>query len=139
MAVICLITNFTSQRFNMLKIVHSRILRKLLLTMLIVVSVSLSYAYDYDYNFFDGKAKFVKLYPNPATSFVNFEFSNTTDKSNSIEIFSFTGKKMYEQKLNGDNRITVTLSNDYYRGLYLYKLRDKSGNIIESGKFQVVK
>ena len=134
-----LITNFTLQRFDMLKIVHSRILRKLLIAMLIVVSVSVAYAYDYDYNSFDGKAKFVKLYPNPATSFVNFEFVNTTDKSSTIEIFSFTGKKMYEQKLNGDSKITVTLSNDYYRGLYLYKLRDRSGNIIESGKFQVIK
>jgi hypothetical protein len=28
---------------------------------------------------------------------------------------------------------------DFYRGIYVYQLRDKEGNIIESGKFQVVK
>ncbi len=27
----------------------------------------------------------------------------------------------------------------FYRGMYFYQLRDKEGNIIESGKFQVVK
>ena len=56
----------------MAKIVHNQKLRKLIITLLVVVSVSLTYAYDYDYNFFDGKARLVKLYPNPATSFVNF-------------------------------------------------------------------
>ena len=122
----------------MAKIVHKSLFRKILVTMLVVMSVWVVYAYDYNFNSFDGKTKFVKLYPNPATSFVNFEFANA-NKSNSIEIFSFSGKKMYDQKIAGANKITVILNNEYYRGLYLYKLRDKSGNIIESGKFQVVK
>ncbi len=37
-----------------------------------------------------------------------------------------------------DQKITISLT-DYYRGLYIFQLRDKQGNIIESGKFQVVK
>lgn len=28
---------------------------------------------------------------------------------------------------------------DFYRGIYVYQLRDKDGKIIDSGKFQVVK
>ncbi len=28
---------------------------------------------------------------------------------------------------------------DFYRGIYVYQLRDKEGKIIESGKFQIVK
>jgi len=28
---------------------------------------------------------------------------------------------------------------EFYRGIYVYQLRDKEGKIIESGKFQVVK
>jgi hypothetical protein len=37
-----------------------------------------------------------------------------------------------------DQKITVSLT-DFYRGVYVFQLRDKQGNIIESGKFQVVK
>lgn len=79
----------------------------------------------------------VKCYPNPATSFVNFEFTNGVDKNNTIQVFSFVGKKMTELPVNA-NKITVTLT-DYYRGIYVFQLRDKGGNIIESGKFSVVK
>lgn len=35
-------------------------------------------------------------------------------------------------------RINMPLE-DFYRGIYVYQLRDKDGKIIESGKFQVVK
>jgi len=34
---------------------------------------------------------------------------------------------------------TVLTLEDFYRGIYVYQLRDKDGKIIESGKFQVVK
>ena len=35
-------------------------------------------------------------------------------------------------------RLTMPLD-DFYRGIYVYQLRDKDGKIIDSGKFQVVK
>ena len=79
----------------------------------------------------------IKCYPNPATSFVNFEFPKDVDKSNTLLVFSFVGKKMAEIPVN-NNKLTVTL-NDYYRGVYVYQLRDKGGNIVESGKFSVIK
>lgn len=82
-------------------------------------------------------AQVVKCYPNPATSFVNFEFPKNIDKSNNLLVFSFVGKKMTEVPVN-DSKITVVL-NDYYRGVYVYQLRDKGGNIVESGKFSVIK
>jgi len=47
------------------------------------------------------------------------------------------GKKVYELK-NMPSRININLE-DFYRGIYIYQLRNKNGNIIESGKFQVVK
>ncbi len=82
----------------------------------------------------------VKCYPNPATSFVNFEFPKNLDKTNTLFVFSFVGKKMTEVPLSNvnNNIITITLT-DYYRGLYVFQLRDKGGNIIESGKFSVNK
>lgn len=81
--------------------------------------------------------KAVKLYPNPASSFVNFEFDKRYDPSNTISIFNFIGKKVADVKVT-DQKVTVSLT-DYYRGVYIYQLRDKQGNILSSGKFQVTK
>ena len=82
-------------------------------------------------------AQVIKCYPNPATSFVNFEFPKNIDKTNTLLVFSFVGKKMTEVPVS-INKITVTLTN-YYRGVYVFQLRDKGGNIVESGKFSVIK
>lgn len=81
--------------------------------------------------------KTVKFYPNPATSFINFQFSENYNDSYTLVIFNFIGKKVEDLKVT-DQKITVSLT-DFYRGVYIFQLRDKQGNIIESGKFQVVK
>ena len=81
--------------------------------------------------------KTVKFYPNPAVSFINFEFTKNYDNSYSLEIFNFLGKKVEDLKIS-EQKITVSLT-DFYRGVYIFQLRDKQGSIIESGKFQVVK
>ena len=81
--------------------------------------------------------KTVKFYPNPASSFINFEFTENYNDSYTIVIFNFIGKKVEDLKVT-DQKITVSLAN-FYRGIYVFQLRDKQGNIIESGKFQVVK
>jgi hypothetical protein len=47
------------------------------------------------------------------------------------------GKKIIEIK-NTPSRINLNLV-DFFRGIYIYQLRDKNGNIMETGKFQVVK
>ena len=79
----------------------------------------------------------IKFYPNPATAVINFDFQKGYDASFSLLIFNFMGKKVYELK-NTPSRININLE-DFYRGIYIYQLRNKNGNIIESGKFQVVK
>ena len=81
--------------------------------------------------------KTVKFYPNPAVSFINFEFEKNYSKSYSLLIYNFIGKKMVEIKVS-DQKINVPLT-DFYRGVYIFQLRDKQGNIIEAGKFQVSK
>ena len=83
------------------------------------------------------KGEIIKCYPNPATSFVNFEFDKNIDKSYVLQVYSFVGKKMVETPVS-NSKITVTL-NDFNRGLYVYQLRDKSGQTVMAGKFQVVK
>ncbi len=82
-------------------------------------------------------AKLIKPYPIPATTSVNFDFLYGYDKSFSVQIYNFMGKQIMEVK-NVLPRINVPLD-DFYRGIYVYQLRDKEGKIIESGKFQVVK
>jgi hypothetical protein len=83
------------------------------------------------------KSKIVSFYPNPASSFINFEFSKSLEKGYTIQMYNFIGRKVLELPVSG-NKITVTLDG-YYRGIYIFQLRDKSGKIIESGKFQIVK
>ena len=82
-------------------------------------------------------AKLIKPYPIPATTAINFEFQYGYDKNFSLQIYNFMGKKVNEfSKILP--KMTVPLD-DFYRGLYVYQLRDKDGKIIDSGKFQVVK
>ncbi len=78
-----------------------------------------------------------RYYPNPATSFINFEFSKNINKSHTLQIYSFTGRKMYESAVNSE-RLTVKLE-EFFRGVYFFQLRDRTGKIIETGKFQVVR
>jgi hypothetical protein len=85
----------------------------------------------------DGISRIVKLYPNPATSYVTFDLQQGYERGMSIQIYSFLGKKMLDRP-NVPQKVTVEL-NDFNRGLYMYHLLDASGKIIESGKFQVTK
>ncbi|MDZ4070311.1 MAG: T9SS type A sorting domain-containing protein [Sediminibacterium sp.] len=83
-------------------------------------------------------SKVTRFYPNPATTVINFEFDKTVDRTYTLLITNFLGKRMTELRIN-ESKITVSLDDQYYRGLYIYQLRDQSNRIIESGRFQVVK
>lgn len=81
--------------------------------------------------------KVVKYYPNPATSYINFEVDADSYKSSTLVIYNFIGKKQMEQKIV-ERKTTISLT-DFYRGMYIFQLYDKQGKIIESGKFTVSK
>src|SRR3954449_5553498 len=81
--------------------------------------------------------KVVRFYPNPATSIINFEFSKPVQKDYILQVFNFVGKKVFES--TGVLQKTSVPLTDFYRGIYIFQLRDKSGRIVESGKFQVSK
>jgi hypothetical protein len=85
----------------------------------------------------DGPVKFMRFYPNPAVSVINFEFQKGYDKYYTFQVFNFIGKKVFDLK-TVTPKINIPLT-DFYRGVYIYQLRDRNGNIIDSGKFQVVK
>ena len=85
----------------------------------------------------DPVSKIIRFYPNPATTLITFDFQGGYDKSYSFQIFNLLGKKVHDIK-NVTPRTVVNLS-DFFRGVYIFQLKDKSGKIIDSGKFQVSK
>lgn len=80
--------------------------------------------------------RIVKLYPNPATTYITFELPKEFEKTHVIQVYSFMGKKVFETQTR-NQKTTIDLS-DFNRGLYIYHLVDiATGKIAESGKFQV--
>jgi hypothetical protein len=47
------------------------------------------------------------------------------------------GKKVYESTPISQ-RINLSLDG-FYRGVYIFQLRDKTGKIVDSGRFQVIR
>jgi hypothetical protein len=87
----------------------------------------------------NSEIKIARFYPNPATSFITFEFKKDVDNNRNytFQVYNFPGKKMYEAE-NVSAKTVVDLSS-FFRGIYVYQLKDPNGRIIESGKFMVVK
>ncbi|MGZ5245740.1 MAG: T9SS type A sorting domain-containing protein [Flavitalea sp.] len=85
----------------------------------------------------ENSARIIRFYPNPAVSQINFDFIKGYDKNYTFQIYSFLGKKVLDLS-NVSPKTTVNLT-DYFRGVYIFQLRDKNGKIVESGKFQVSK
>lgn len=80
----------------------------------------------------------LRFYPNPATTVINFDFQRLYEKGYSIHIYNAVlGRKMLEQN-NISEKNTIDLSH-FTRGVYVYQLFDRSGRLIETGKFQVSK
>ncbi len=83
----------------------------------------------------DVPVKVTKFYPNPAVSQITFDFDQNFNNTYSFQIYNFVGKKVVD--LPAVTQKTVVNVSDFYRGVYIFQLRDKSGRVIDSGKFQV--
>ncbi len=81
--------------------------------------------------------KMLKFFPNPATSAINFDFQRDYNNNYTLQIYNFMGKKVFDLK-KPSSYTRVSLEN-FYRGMYVYQLRDKNGFIVDSGKFQVIR
>jgi Secretion system C-terminal sorting domain len=79
--------------------------------------------------------KVIKLYPNPATSYITFDLQKGYQKGLTIVVYNFLGKKMYESQ-NVAEKTTLSL-NDFTRGVYIYHINDQGGRVMDTGKFQV--
>jgi uncharacterized membrane protein affecting hemolysin expression len=82
-------------------------------------------------------SKLVKTYPNPATTYIYFDFQKSYDRGFSLQVYNFVGKKVAEVK-SVSVRTTLALDG-FFRGLYYYQLIDRNNKLVETGKFQVVK
>lgn len=84
------------------------------------------------------KTRVVKVYPNPATNAVNFGIQQSNNESNlEIIVYNFLGKRMALIKFSGS--VAKLDLSKYYSGIYIYQLRDSKGNLVESGKFNVIR
>ena len=81
--------------------------------------------------------KVVKFYPNPATSAINFELPRINNKLYTLQIYNFMGRKVSE--INAAAQRVAFSLDGFYRGVYIFQLRDQYGKIVDSGKFQVAK
>ncbi|MDP9230921.1 MAG: T9SS type A sorting domain-containing protein, partial [Bacteroidota bacterium] len=64
----------------------------------------------------DPTERIMKFYPNPATSFISFDFQKNYDKGYAIQVYNFLGKQVYEVQ-NVAAKTTINLA-DYIRGVY---------------------
>ncbi len=83
----------------------------------------------------DPAVRVTKFYPNPAISQITFDFDQNSDKLYSLQVYNFVGKKVLD--LPAVTQKTVVNVSDFYRGIYIFQLKDKNGKMIDSGKFQV--
>lgn len=77
------------------------------------------------------------FYPNPATTFINFEFKTPIRPGFVLQLYSFLGRRMNNLPVAGQ-RMQVNLT-DFTTGIYVFQLRDGAGRLLESNKFQVAK
>ncbi|MFD2919993.1 T9SS type A sorting domain-containing protein [Terrimonas rubra] len=83
----------------------------------------------------DGKT--MVFYPNPATTVLNIDIKGGVKKGSSIQIHNFLGKKVKDIQ-NPAEKNSLNLS-DYPRGVYIIRLVDATGKVLETSKFQVAK
>ncbi len=83
-------------------------------------------------------AKKISFYPNPATSYITFDIPQKSfQKGLTLTVFNFLGKKISETQTVAEK--TIISLTDFNRGTYIYHLVDRSGKVIDTGKFQVSK
>jgi hypothetical protein len=77
----------------------------------------------------------VVAYPNPANDLIYFKIEST--EAARIIIYDPTGKIISSTKI--DEKLTKVNLHNFNTGLYIYQVKDKSGNILHINKINVVK
>ena len=85
----------------------------------------------------DPEPKIIKFYPNPAVSFITFEIAKESNKTYTLLIFNFLGKKVKD--VPDISAKTVVNLSDLVRGIYIFQLKEQNGRVTDSGTFQINK
>jgi len=130
----CLLTYFANNKTGGFS------LRRLLLLITLTVSLSVfTGAQSPRLTSPEAAGPVLRFYPNPATSFITFDFQSNYVQGCSLAIFNFMGQEVYTAK-NIASKTTVNLNTDNFkRGLHFYRLYDASGKLLETNRFQVSK
>jgi|SRR6185312_9975748 len=81
-------------------------------------------------------AENINVYPNPASTEVNFAITST-EQAARADIFDITGKKMNSYTLN--NNLGSFSTSGYANGLYFYQVYSKQGSLMKTGKFSILR
>ncbi len=82
----------------------------------------------------DTKAPFVRVYPNPTSSTLNFEFEQAINESSIISIYNTLGQKVKEVVIyKSQNSFFVNL-NEFENGIYFYQISSRNRDMLR-GKF----
>jgi hypothetical protein len=76
----------------------------------------------------------INVYPNPASTEVNFAITGN-DMAQHADIYDITGKKINTYSIM--NNLAAISTVNYAPGLYFYQVYDKSGALMKTGKFSV--
>lgn len=85
----------------------------------------------------DPEPRITKFYPNPAISFITFEVEKEPNKTYTLLIFNFLGRKVKD--IAEVNSKTVVNLSDLVRGIYIFQLKEQNGRVTDSGTFQINK
>lgn len=77
----------------------------------------------------------LSVFPNPAQDVITFDMHGS--KANYITIYDITGRVINTYSVSSD-RETINVS-AYSKGMYTYSLLDKKNNVLNRGKFSVIK
>src|SRR5689334_2077872 len=111
--MLCIFRKFSLLLENKSKFVS---LRKILpILSLIVFTTFSANSQDSRLPHADGQEK-VRVYPNPAQSYITIDLQNSYQKGMNIVVYSFLGKKMWESQ-NVQEKTTLQVT-DYNRGIY---------------------
>ncbi|HTB05484.1 MAG TPA: T9SS type A sorting domain-containing protein [Bacteroidia bacterium] len=77
----------------------------------------------------------VNVYPNPASTEVNFQVTSPATQVTRADIYDITGQKVNSYDVR-NNFLTMS-TQGYASGLYFYQLYDKDGVMVKSGKFSI--
>jgi len=74
------------------------------------------------------------VYPNPATSQISFRYSS--QNAQNIFVYDITGRVIGQTEMI--NGLATLNTSSYSSGMYFYHVTDKSGNVLDNGKFSVL-